>query len=398
MPFSFIGILQPITETGNSPSENLQGNEQGQGLHIIPSPTSSPQSTRFKNAIDAERKELPPEEEISRDKEHLPGRRSRANHVTSNPDHSRDHQGNHLTFTQGSRKLHFPSRHTSRSDVPAHVISAHVHATPRTAYRKINGDAIPQRLAQLNRQASLPLRETTLSDIKTLRRTESFSGRRTGVESLRAHSQSARTAYEFLEANRRQYHKVKPKPSRQLDTVDVELGIGEDEERREEQDLDNKPWIPTGIYFAFLFTLWTAVLKIVDSVEKNGPVRCAQGEQPRLWACAGALALTQGIAEALWQRKSLFKALFSMACILTYMLMSHTQPLSCLLGEEMVEEITKWQAAMNCFISALLGALAYRQVQESVRDRKKKKKESRRRRRKRNQQSDDEDSFDGIPG
>ena len=391
--------------------ESNQDNGLEHGVHsIIPSPVLSPRLTRFKNAINPGLKAAQRPDGAPRDNPEEPTARltargpyvihappERDNHVPSymSQQSASDHDTSH--FDREPRNLHFANRQASRAgESSSHVVAAHVHATPRT--RQIRDIAKPRRLAP-QRRGSLPHREPGLGNLRRpLRRAESFSDRVKGFESLNGQPPS-RSAYDFLEEYKSHYHKPKPNLRRHsANDADVELGLAEGAgDSREEQSSEDKPWLPTGIYLVFFFTLWTAVVKIVDSVEKNGPAVCAPGEEARLWACAGSLALLHGIFEALWQRKSLFKALFSMVWLLSYMLVSHLQPLVCLLGADALYALSKWQAAVNCFVGALLGVLVYKNIQLSVRSHKTRKETSRRRRRNTNQPSDDEFSFDGVP-
>ena len=209
------------------------------------------------------------------------------------------------------------------------------------------------------------------------------------IDSIPVHS-SSRSAYDFAEANKSNQNKPKWK-SRQADFLDIKLDVNDEEDTKDEPDAD-KPWFPTGIYAVFLITLWTAVVRLVDSVEESGPVACTAGEETRLWICAASFSLMQGLAEAFWQRKNLLKVIFSMSCLFGYFIISHIQPLSCRIGEDKVTEITKWQSAVNLFVSALLGIRIYRYIQESIQERK-----SRKEMRKRPNEREESDVFEGLP-
>ena len=100
----------------------------------------------------------------------------------------------------------------------------------------------------------------------------------------------------------------------------------------------------------------------------------------------------QGLAEAFWQRKNLLKVLFSMTCLFGYFIISHVQPLSCRIGADKVTEISKWQSAMNFFVSAMLGIRIYQHIQELMLE-----KRSRTARRKRSQVREEPDEFEGLP-
>ena len=269
-----------------------------------------------------------------------------------------------------------------------HLTTANVHATPRR-HKKLNGNITTARRPTQNRtrHAAVP---------KTVSYGDSLSegdgaGFLRALDSIPAHSGS-RSAYDFAEANRRTIAKPKPK-LRQLDFTQIDLDVTEELEESDDQ-ADEKSWLPTGIYAVFLVTLWTAVLRLIDSVEGNGPLTCSKGEETRLWICAASISLTQGLAEAFWQRKNLLKVIFSMSCLFGYFIISHIQPLSCRLGEDKVTEISKWQSAVNFFVSALLGVRIYRHTLELMQERKMTRERMKRRRQ--NDDSDDED-FEGLP-
>lgn len=269
-----------------------------------------------------------------------------------------------------------------------HLTTANVHATPRR-HKKLNGNITTARRPAQNRtrRATVP---KMVSYGDSLSEGDGAGFLRT-LDSIPAHSGS-RSAYDFAEASRRTTGKPKPK-LRQLDFTEIDLDVTEDLEESDNQ-ADEKSWLPTGIYAVFLVTLWTAVLRLIDSVEGNGPMACSEGEETRLWICAASFSLVQGLAEAFWQRKNLLKVIFSMSCLFGYFIISHVQPLSCRLGEDKVTEISKWQSAINFFVSALLGVRIYRHTLESTQERKIAR--ERKKRRRQSEDSDDED-FEGLP-
>lgn len=284
-------------------------------------------------------------------------------------------------------------RSISLGRLPNHtttLVAANVHNSPRR-FRKLNGNIGPSRhVAAANRARHLAAQKTvsyggTLSD-------GDGAGFLRSIDSIPVHTGS-RSAYDFVETNKRNIKKPKQN-SRQAGIFDLEFDV-EDEEERESERSDNKPWLPTGIYAVMLITLWTAVVRLVDSVEENGPAVCGAGEEMRLWICAASFSVVQGLAEALWQRKNLLKVLFSMCCLFGYFIVSHIQPLSCRIGQDKVTELSKWQSAMNFFVSALLGIRIYQHIQESRQERLKSKIE-RRKGTKENEDSDD-DEFEGLP-
>lgn len=269
-----------------------------------------------------------------------------------------------------------------------HLTTANVHATPRR-HKKLNGNITTARRPSQNRtrRATVP---KMVSYGDSLSEGDGAGFLRT-LDSIPAHSGS-RSAYDFAEASRSTITRSKPK-LRQLDFREIDLDVSEDLEESEDQ-VDEKSWLPTGIYAVFLVTLWTAVLRLIDSVEGNGPMACSEGEETRLWICAASFSLVQGLAEAFWQRKNLLKVIFSMSCLFGYFIISHIQPLSCRLGEDKVTEISKWQSAINFFVSALLGVRIYRHTLESTQERKMTR--ERKKPRRQSEDSDDED-FEGLP-
>ena len=281
----------------------------------------------------------------------------------------------------GSRRRSIPS-----GQVPSHatgLVAANVHNSPRR-YRKLNGNVGPSRHVAAAGRARHLAAQKSVSYGGALSDGDGAGFLRT-LDSIATHSGS-RSAYDFVEANRRK----KPKSnSRQAYDLDVDLDI--EEETESSEPVDDKPWLPTGIYAVFLITLWTAVVRLIDSVEENGPGVCSAGEETRLWICAASFSLVQGLAEALWQRKNLLKVLFSMSSLFGYFIISHIQPLSCRIGEDKVTELSKWQSAMNFFVSALLGIKIYRHIQESRQERRSKK-EGRKRKDK-----EELDEFEGLP-
>ena len=269
-----------------------------------------------------------------------------------------------------------------------HLTTANVHTTPRR-HKKLNGNLTTARRPAQNRtrRGAVP---KTVSYGDSLSEGDGAGFLRT-LDSIPAHSGS-RSAYDFAEANRHIISKPKPK-LRQLDFKEIDLDMTDELEALDDRT-DEKSWLPTGIYAVFLVTLWTAVLRLIDSVEGNGAVTCSEGEETRLWVCAASFSLVQGLAEAFWQRKNLLKVIFSMSCLFGYFIISHIQPLSCRLGEDKVTEISKWQSAINFFVSALLGVRIYRHTLESIQEQKMIK--ERKKRRRHSEDSGDED-FEGLP-
>jgi len=268
------------------------------------------------------------------------------------------------------------------------LTTANVHTTPRR-HKKLNGKLTTARRPAQNRtrRGAVP---KTVSYGDSLSEGDGAGFLRT-LDSIPAHSGS-RSAYDFAEANRHTIAKPKPK-LRQLDFKDIDLDMTDELEVLDDRT-DEKSWLPTGIYAVFLVTLWTAVLRLIDSVEGNGAVTCSEGEETRLWVCAASFSLVQGLAEAFWQRKNLLKVIFSMTCLFGYFIISHIQPLSCRLGEDKVTEISKWQSAINFFVSALLGVRIYRHTLESIQEQKMIR--ERKKRRRHSEDSGDED-FEGLP-
>lgn len=277
-------------------------------------------------------------------------------------------------------------RSMSSGRVPNHT-TAMVHNSPRRQ-RKVNGNvARPRHVADAhtNRIKRQDVQGTvnygrSLSD-------GDGAGFLRSIESIPAHSGS-RNAYDFANANKR-HTDVK---IRQIDLLDIENHGNVSEETERERD-DSKSWIPTGIYAVMLITLWTAVVRLIDSVEGNGPVICGAGEEVRLWICAASFSLMQGLAEALCQRKNLLKVLFSMTCLFGYFVIAHIQPLSCRVGRNKVTELIKWQCALNFFVSAFLGIRIYRHILETMLERRKTKQ----RRKGKRDQEDSDDEFEGLP-
>lgn len=268
--------------------------------------------------------------------------------------------------------------------VPNHtraVVAAKVHNSPRR-HRKSNGKSGRSRhLAATNRARHLAGQRTVnyggaLSD-------GDGEGFLRSIDSIPAHSGS-RSAYDFVQANKRNIQNP------QGDIFEKEVS---EEDETESETVADKPWIPTGTYAVMLITLWTAVVRLTDSVEENGPATCSEGEETRLWICAASFSLMQGLAEALWQRKNLLKVLFSMSCLFGYFIILHIQPLSCRIGEDKVTELSKWQSAMNFFVSTLLGINIYRHISESMHKRKDKNERQARAK----EQEDAYDEFEGLP-
>lgn len=250
---------------------------------------------------------------------------------------------------------------------------AHVHSAPRVP-RKVNGDlaVVPKR--QARRQRSLPPRWSQNRSKGSSRGIQNLSFNRS-FDSLHGSSHDGpRTAYEFMEAE------MNSRPSR---AAVIDLDMNDKRESRDNSDEDEDgetSWAPTGIFAVFIVTLWTAVLKLIDSIDRNGPVKCSEGEEVRLWICAGCLSLVFCLGEITWKKKSLIKASFGTILVFTYMMLGHAEPLSCRLGEAKLSEIGKWQAAMNFFFAALLGTRVYQEIAESIRQRRKKRKGKKERR------------------
>ncbi|KAK3752708.1 hypothetical protein QZH41_006618 [Actinostola sp. cb2023] len=205
-------------------------------------------------------------------------------------------------------------------------------------------------------------------------------------QSFRAHGhENDRTAYEFMEASRQQGRK-----DRSVAIRDME--IDERDSEADDNDMDDVPWAPTGIFAVFVITLWTAVLKLIDSIDNNGPVVCSEGEEVRLWICSGCLSLIFFLAEIVWKGKNFTKALFGAVLVFAYMMLGHTEPLTCRLGQAKLNEINKWQAAMNFFFGALLGTKVYQEIAEAIRLKRKSKGKKQRRKRKADDSSDEDES------
>ena len=299
-----------------------------------------------------------------------------------------------FSATRGNAPAGRMSRRRSISSgrLPNHtttLVAANVHNSPRR-FKKLNGNIGSSRhVAAANRARHLAAQKTvsysgTLSD-------GDGAGFLRSIESIPAHTGS-RSPYDFVETSRRNIKKPK-QHSRQADVLDIEFGV-DDKEESESESSDDKPWLPTGIYAIMLITLWTAVVRLVDSVEENGPAACTAGEETRLWICAASFSIVQGLAEALWQRKNLLKVLFSMCCLFGYFIVSHIQPLSCRIGQDKVTELSKWQSAMNFFVSALLGIRIYKHILETKQERKSK---IERRKGGKDHEDSDDDEFEGLP-
>lgn len=263
---------------------------------------------------------------------------------------------------------------------------AHVHSAPRV-YRKVNGDLAAVTKRQARRQRSLPPRWSQSRNMGSSRGIDNLSFNRS-FDSFHGNSNGGpRTAYDFMEAE------INSKPKRAA-LIDVDMNDRREWRDNGEEDDDDTSWAPSGIFAVFIVTLWTAVLKLIDSIDENGPVKCSEGEEVRLWICAGCLSLVFGLAEITWKRKSLVKALFGTILVFTYMMLGHAEPLTCRLGEAKLPEIGKWQAAMNFFFAALLGTRVYQEIADSIRQKKKKRKAKKQRRENGMQQdwSDEEQS------
>lgn len=309
----------------------------------------------------------------------------------TSPAHFPPSKGNSPMGRVSRRKPIPTGRDTGHAITPRdHLTTANVHTAPRR-YRKTNGDITTARHSAQNSRARRTAAEKTVSYGDSLSEGDG-AGFLRALDSIPPHS-GTRSAYDFVEANRHNVAKPKPK-LRQLDLTEIALNLTEEQQEIEDQ-IDDKSWVPTGIYSVFLITLWTAVMRLVDSVEGNGPMTCSEGEETRLWICAASFSLAQGLAEAFWQKKNLLKVIFSMSCLFGYFIISHIQPLSCRLGEDKVTEISKWQSAMNFFVSALLGVRIYRHILESMQEQKITKDTKKRRRQ--SEESDDEEEFEGLP-
>ncbi|XP_022790733.1 uncharacterized protein LOC111330174 [Stylophora pistillata] len=268
------------------------------------------------------------------------------------------------------------------------LVIANVHTTPRR-YRKANGVVNSARHSAPNRVRQTAA-QTSVSYGGALSEGDG-AGFLRSLDSIPTHSGS-RSAYDFVDASKRKPSKRQANATH-VDITDIDLSALEEQEVVIDQ-VDDKPWLPTGIYAVFLLTLWTAVLRLSDGVEANGPVACSAGEETRLWICAASFSLAQGLAEAFWQRKNMFKVLFSMLCLFAYFIISHVQPLSCRFGEDRVTEISKWQSAMNFFVSALLVVGIYKHILETIQNQRIMKEKTIQKR----QWEDTEDSeFEGLP-
>ena len=248
------------------------------------------------------------------------------------------------------------------------MISPHAHDTPRR-YRNLNDKVYSEGkiVVPPKRQRIIPQKSVTYGGSLSGGDDGQFLGSLGGIRL----NSGSRTAYDFVDSNK----------LNMLQANITEGGLEASDQQGRHVAGDKKPWLPTGIYAVFLITLWTAVLKLVNSVEDNGPSVCTQGEETRLWICAGSFVLALGLAEAFWERKNLLKVLFSMCCLFGYFIILHTEPLSCRLGEGKVTEISKWQSAINFFTSALLGICIYQHTLEALQGRKRSREEEKIRRR-----------------
>lgn len=280
------------------------------------------------------------------------------------------------------RRHHRLSRTNSRtSDITAGYVTAmNVHNVPRV-YRKLNGDLQPLENRAPRRQRSLPPSWNQNGYVIPTRMDNIPMNR--SLDSFQAHG-SNRTAYEFMDASRR-----KQKNDRRVVIGDLEIDDS-DERNSEDTDMDDASWAPTGIFAVFIITLWTAVLKLIDSIDDNGPVVCSEGEEVRLWICSGCLSLVFFLAEIIWKNKNFTKALFGAVLIFSYMMLGHAEPLTCRLGEKKLNEINKWQAAMNFFFAAVLGTKVYQEIAQAIRQKRKKGKKQKRKRNDDDSSDDDE--------
>lgn len=380
----------PITQSRvSSPSRYTVTRAPGSAFHV---PIQVPSPARHVPHRGTSPARLEPSRSVSPNR-HLTNRLSTpVRHLAtrgSSPAQFPSSRGNSPAGRVPRRRTTSTGRGVSRETTPRnHLTIANVHATPRR-YRKLNGNATPARYSAPNR-ARQTAAQKSVSYGGALSEGDGAGFLRT-LDSIPTHSGS-RSAYDFLEANRRNVTKPKPS-SRQVDTIDIDLDATEEQEELKDQ-VDDKPWLPTGIYAVFLITLWTAVLRLVDSVEANGPVACTAGEETRLWICAASFSLVQGLAEAFWQRKNMLKVLFSMLCLFGYFIISHIQPLSCRLGVDKVTEISKWQSALNFFAGALLGVGIYKHILETMQERKIMKEK---RKQKRQWEEADDSEFEGLP-
>ena len=284
---------------------------------------------------------------------------------------------------QGENQL--PDTRSNSINRSSHMTTAHVHPTPNS-YRKLNGVA-PRRNAPVTRQNSFPSRKSSgYTRPGRGRRTASFNSklRARSLDSIA--SSELRTAYDFAR------HPNSNKKTRQRQVALEDLEFAEQEEA-DVSEYEDSPWMPTGVYAAFVVTSWSAILKLIDGIEGNGPAVCSSSEEVRLWICAGSLTVIHGLAEAIFKRKELFKVLFSMVCVLGYMVITHTQPLSCRLGVVNVTETSKWQSAICFFVTALLAAVVYHDIKtDHLRRTKVKSPMPRRKRRRRQDDNRDYDS------
>lgn len=389
-----INQLQRRNSTGSTPRliRHVSTSRAASPTHMMQSRTSSPSPTlQMPNQSKSDARRAPSPSRFMRNSSvsASPSRRisSRAStpvRQLSSPAQllvGRDNK----TAGRVTRRRSIPTGRVSNHHVTA-MAAASVFTSPRR-HRKVNGNIGPSRHLEPVNRTRHPTAQKTVSYGGTLSNGDGEGFLRT-LDSIPAHSGS-RSAYDFVEAKKRSRKKIK-RNSSQADIFDVQLDLHDDEDS--EVSVDDKPWLPTGIYAVFLITLWTAVVRLVDSVEENGPVNCTNGEETRLWICAASFSLVQGLAEAFWQRKNLLKVLFSMTCLFGYFIISHVQPLSCRVGADKVTEISKWQSAINFFVSAMLGIRIYQHIQELMLEKK-----SRKARRKRSQVREEPDEFEGLP-
>lgn len=389
-----INQLQRRNSTGSTPRliRHVSTSRTASPTHMMQSRTSSPSPTfHMPNQSKSEARRAPSPARFTPNCSVSPSPSRRISSRASTPVRQLSSPAqlsvgrDNKTAGRVTRRRSTPTGRVSNHHVTA-MAAASVFTSPRR-HRKVNGNIRPSRHLEPVNRTRHPTAQKTVSYGGTLSNGDGEGFLRT-LDSIPAHSGS-RSAYDFVEAKKRRRNKIK-RNSSQADIFDVQLDLHDDEDS--EVSVDDKPWLPTGIYAIFLITLWTAVVRLVDSVEENGSVNCTNGEETRLWICAASFSLVQGLAEAFWQRKNLLKVLFSMTCLFGYFIISHVQPLSCRIGADKVTEISKWQSAMNFFVSAMLGIRIYQHIQELMLEKK-----SRTARRKRSQVREEPDEFEGLP-
>lgn len=343
--------------------------------------------------------------EITKESQNIQNIKSQqdTDHISHSSMHSQITQSTDLSHSTKIEKPHQPtaerrqyrlSRSNSRSSdvMGGYVIPMNVHNAPRV-YRKINDEMGMHPLDRRQRPgrqrtSSLPqsspwkqngyvIPSTRIDNLPMNRSLEGFQQHGNG---------NSRTAYEFMEAARQQQRNDRRVAIRGLEIEEPDENS--EENNHDSDNMDDASWAPTGIFAVFIITLWTAVLKLIDSIEDNGPVVCSEGEEVRLWICSGCLSLVFFLGEIIWKGKNFSKALFGAILVFSYMMLGHAEPLTCRLGEAKLNEINKWQAAMNFFFAALLGTKVYQEIAKVIRQKRRKRK----RKRKDDDSSDEDES------